>query len=215
MKYKHVFLLMQEAQLSPEQLARRMGLSGMTLRRWQRQPRNEELPPLYDKVFVDVVYELVAEGQLGPDMHTVRAVTTQRHYMPSRQAIAYLGCSEAMLREADNNPKRLIDCLAVIGANRARQTQVEHSRQCLVDFKKLSMEWTARITRLCHVIGSQQRSAVDKLVAYGALFYLLTPFDLIPDAIPVFGLMDDFVVLGAAVAYYTTAKQRESNGAKR
>ncbi len=215
MKYKHVFLLMQEAQLSPEQLARRMGLSGMTLRRWQRQSRNEALPLLYEKAFVDAVYELVAEGQLGPDTRTVRAVTAQRHYMPSRQAIAYLGCSEAMLREADDNPKRLIDCLAIIGANRTRQVQVDQGRQRLGDFKKLSTEWMARITRLCQVIRSQQLSAVDKLVAYGALFYLLTPFDLIPDAIPVFGLMDDFMILGAAVAYYTTAKQRESNGAKR
>jgi uncharacterized membrane protein YkvA (DUF1232 family) len=39
-------------------------------------------------------------------------------------------------------------------------------------------------------------------VAYGALFYLILPFDLIPDSIPVFGYVDDFGILGFAVAYY-------------
>ena len=39
-------------------------------------------------------------------------------------------------------------------------------------------------------------------VAFGALFYLICPFDLIPDAIPVIGYADDFIVLGIAVLYY-------------
>ena len=43
---------------------------------------------------------------------------------------------------------------------------------------------------------------MDKLAAYGALFYLITTFDLIPDTIPVFGLLDDFAILGIVVAYY-------------
>jgi uncharacterized membrane protein YkvA (DUF1232 family) len=53
------------------------------------------------------------------------------------------------------------------------------------------------------VVKSSKLSHVDKLVAYGALFYLLTPMDLIPDHIPVLGLVDDFGVLGFALTYYT------------
>jgi uncharacterized membrane protein YkvA (DUF1232 family) len=52
------------------------------------------------------------------------------------------------------------------------------------------------------VLNSRDLHTFDKLVAYGALFYLLCPFDLIPDYVPVFGYMDDFIVLGFAVAYY-------------
>jgi uncharacterized membrane protein YkvA (DUF1232 family) len=39
-------------------------------------------------------------------------------------------------------------------------------------------------------------------VAYGALYYLLCPLDLIPDNVPVFGLMDDYCVLGLAASHY-------------
>jgi uncharacterized membrane protein YkvA (DUF1232 family) len=43
---------------------------------------------------------------------------------------------------------------------------------------------------------------MEKLSAYGALFYLITVFDLIPDTIPVFGVLDDFAILGIVTAYY-------------
>jgi uncharacterized membrane protein YkvA (DUF1232 family) len=34
------------------------------------------------------------------------------------------------------------------------------------------------------------------------LFYLICPFDLIPDNIPVFGMIDDYAILGVAWEYY-------------
>ena len=52
------------------------------------------------------------------------------------------------------------------------------------------------------MIGSEKISILDKFVAYGALFYLVMVFDLIPDTVPVFGLLDDFAILGIATAYY-------------
>ena len=55
---------------------------------------------------------------------------------------------------------------------------------------------------LIQVVKSKELTTLDKLVAYGALFYLLTPFDLIPDNIPIFGLIDDYAILGIAIAYY-------------
>ncbi len=55
---------------------------------------------------------------------------------------------------------------------------------------------------LTHAIRSKKLSLADKLVAYGGLFYLILPFDLIPDSIPVFGYVDDFGILGFASAYY-------------
>ncbi|HEV2691838.1 MAG TPA: DUF1232 domain-containing protein [Verrucomicrobiae bacterium] len=40
----------------------------------------------------------------------------------------------------------------------------------------------------------------SKTIAIGALLYLVSPIDLIPDAIPVLGLTDDASVIAAAVA---------------
>jgi uncharacterized membrane protein YkvA (DUF1232 family) len=66
----------------------------------------------------------------------------------------------------------------------------------------MGKDWAERISSLMKVLESNELHTFDKLVAYGALFYLIFPFDLIPDYIPVFGYMDDFIVLGFAVAYY-------------
>lgn len=40
-----------------------------------------------------------------------------------------------------------------------------------------------------------------KAVAIGALLYFITPLDMIPDVIPVLGMVDDAAAIGAAVAY--------------
>ena len=42
----------------------------------------------------------------------------------------------------------------------------------------------------------------EKFTAYGALFYLITPFDFIPDYTPIFGLVDDYAILGFATVFY-------------
>ena len=38
-----------------------------------------------------------------------------------------------------------------------------------------------------------------KAILYGALAYFIMPIDLIPDFVPVFGLLDDVVVIGMVV----------------
>jgi len=40
----------------------------------------------------------------------------------------------------------------------------------------------------------------SKAIAIGALIYLVSPIDLVPDLIPVFGLGDDAAVIAAAIA---------------
>jgi uncharacterized membrane protein YkvA (DUF1232 family) len=55
-------------------------------------------------------------------------------------------------------------------------------------------------------------SLTDKFIAYGALFYLLTPIDFIPDNIPFLGFFDDFAILGFAATYYMKMQQGELEG---
>jgi uncharacterized membrane protein YkvA (DUF1232 family) len=202
MRYSHLLSLMEEADLSPEQLAKRLGISGMTVRRWQRQPGNKELPKLYEKSLVGVIQELVTEGKLPPESPAVKAVIAEEGSWTLPSSVDSLGITQNMLQEASHNPKHLVESLSQLGANEDKKTEVDQHKKKILSFRKMGAEWSTRISSLMRVLESSELHTFDKLVAYGALFYLLCPFDLIPDYIPVFGYMDDFIVLGFAVAYY-------------
>jgi uncharacterized membrane protein YkvA (DUF1232 family) len=202
MTYSHLLSLLKEANMSPEQLGKRLGVSGMTVRRWQDKNSNEELPLLYQKALQDVVHQLVAESQLSLDSHIVKAITTQGNNLPVVSTNNSLGITQNMLKEAERNPNHLVESLSKLGSNEAKKNEVDHHKTKILSFKKMGQEWSTRISSLMKVLESKELNTFDKLVAYGALFYLICPFDLIPDYIPVFGYMDDFIVLGLAVAYY-------------
>ncbi|MBL0089379.1 MAG: DUF1232 domain-containing protein [Ideonella sp.] len=65
-------------------------------------------------------------------------------------------------------------------------------------WKRLSMLWSlvkgdARL--LWHALQHPRAPGWLKLGSVGVLLYLLSPVDLIPDVIPVIGLMDDLVLV--------------------
>jgi uncharacterized membrane protein YkvA (DUF1232 family) len=202
MTYSHLLSLLKDAHLSPEQLAKRLGISGMTVRRWQEKDPHEELPLLYQKALQDVVRQLVAESRLSLDSPVVKAITAEGAKLPMVTSENSLGITQGMLQEAQHNPKHLVESLSQLGANEAKKAEVDHHKKKILSFKRMGKEWSSRISSLMKVLESDELTTFDKLVAYGALFYLICPFDLIPDYIPVFGYMDDFIVLGFAVAYY-------------
>ncbi len=188
--------------MSPEQLAKRLGISGMTVRRWQAQSSSKELPQLYEKALVGVIQELVAEGKISSASPAAKAVIAEGATWPVASTGNSLGITQNMLQEAQRNPKHLVESLSQLGASEAKKTEVDQHKSKILSFKKMGQEWATRISSLMKVLDSNDLHTFDKLVAYGALFYLLCPFDLIPDYIPVFGYMDDFIILGFAVAYY-------------
>ena len=48
----------------------------------------------------------------------------------------------------------------------------------------------------------------SKAIAIGALLYLVSPIDLVPDVIPVLGLSDDAAVIAAAIAKLASDLQK-------
>ena len=48
---------------------------------------------------------------------------------------------------------------------------------------------------LYYTLQSDRVSKTDKAIIIGALGYMISPLDVIPDAIPIAGLTDDFAVL--------------------
>lgn len=203
MTYAHLFTVLKTSKFSPEQMAKRLGISGMTLRRWRRLPAHQELPALYAKAFVDVVYALIAEGRLPIGSPVAQGVMRQGSWAPFDQAAAHLGVAKELLVKGGRfDAGRVVESLSQIGANDIHKEEVDRHKRMILAFKKMGAEWSLRISRLWTVLQSSELHSFDKLVAYGALFYLLTPFDLIPDYIPVFGFLDDFAILGLAMAYY-------------
>ena len=179
-----------------------MGVSGMTVRRWIEKPTNEELPELYQHAARDAVYKLVIEGRLGADSKLVRKLFAHPESLSQLAAAKALGFPEMTSGKFEDHQDQIMVGLSSIGASELRRQKVAESMSKLPAYKRLGKEWSERISILTRVIGSKQLTSLDKFLAYGALFYLFMPFDLIPDTIPVFGLMDDFSILGIAATYY-------------
>jgi uncharacterized membrane protein YkvA (DUF1232 family) len=203
MQYSHLFKILETSGLSPEQFAPYLGISGMTLRRWREKPGDEEIPKLYERSLEAAVSQLIREGRLDPESPLARQ--TLKDSLESFQSVlTNLGFSEDILSQSKNQEETVVLGLSQIGADEEKRHEVERSHKKILDFKKFSKEWGRRISTLMSVVTSKQIKSYEKLVAYGALFYLINPFDLIPDHIPGFGFVDDYAILGMASVYYLT-----------
>jgi len=193
--------LLTDAQLSPEELGEAIGVSGMTVRRWLKKPR-QTVSRVYIPAVRDACYTLIAQGRLRADSQVAAALLAQSTSSEYDAALQNLGLDEGFdLQHASSQDEVLVG-LSRIGAQEQKRSNVEHNRNKIFSFKKLGAEWSNRIGTLWRIVNSNKIGRVEKAVAYGALFYLLTPIDFIPDHIPFFGMLDDFGVLGIALAYY-------------
>jgi uncharacterized membrane protein YkvA (DUF1232 family) len=194
--------VLESTKLSPERLAPIFNVASMTVRRWQKSPRQKPVPQVHRWNIIESLYKLVQADKLSTDSASLREIlncTTPGSF----QAITKdLGVSSNALMSGDNQQDKMVLMLSQIGVDNSHKKEVDDGAQKLSYFKKMGSEWNTRISQLINVIRSKQLSPLDKVVAYGALFYLITPIDLIPDHIPVLGLVDDFGVLGFAAAYY-------------
>jgi len=200
--YSHLKILLKDSGFSPEQLGSRIGMSGMTLRRWSELPSDHQVPELYKSAFQEVVYELLAEGTLPKESEVVAVVLTEAEGSSFSAAIKNLGFTEDFMKSAKPDSESVVTGLSQIGAQTSKQESVDRSKKRILSYGKLGEDWKYRVKTLYSVVSSKNLRPLDKFAAYGALFYLLTPFDLIPDHIPVFGLLDDFFILGLVAVYY-------------
>ncbi len=202
MKYSHLLKLIEENELSPEQFAPCMGLSGMTLRRWKEQDPNTELPPMYARSLLEAAKKLHAEKKLSPKSHWIMEIIDQKNSADFEKTIQNLGFSEEFIHSSPANEEKLLEGMSQIGSREVHKANVEKNKKKIISFKKLGKDWKFRITTLLNIIKSKKLTSIDKLAAYGALFYLITVIDLIPDTIPFFGLMDDLTIMGLVTTYY-------------
>jgi uncharacterized membrane protein YkvA (DUF1232 family) len=202
MRVSHLRSLLEEAHLSPEQLGQRVQLSGMTLRRLLKRPDSDALPEAYRSLVRQGVYGLIIEGKLKADGPVAKFIVSRRPSLSFQAAIHALGFRQDAMALGESHPEQVLIGLSEIGASPQRQGEVRHGGKRMARFRRLGREWASRIRTLHSVVTSTRLTRMEKLAAYGALFYLITTFDLIPDTIPVFGVLDDFSILGIVVAYY-------------
>lgn len=62
-------------------------------------------------------------------------------------------------------------------------------------FKLVGLKGVYRALILYYVMGKKELTKSEKILIIGALGYLITPIDLIPDLIPFKGFLDDVMVL--------------------
>lgn len=202
MKISHLLRILDPTALSPEELAPRLGISNMTYRRWQKKPKDALVPRKYESAVREGLYRLLAEGLLDPNRPEVTEIVQESSTQYFMAAFQSLGIPREFEPLASCHEDQVHLTLSKIGSSPSKQNEVNASVREIKGFESFGQEWKKRIKTLLAVIQSKKLSMVDKLVAYGALFYLITPFDLIPDHIPIIGYIDDFAILGFATAYY-------------
>ena len=203
MNYKQLKKVLDETGLSPEQLAGRLRISNLTYRRWLKRPPTEEVPKDYARNIAGGLYQLLTEGHLSHDSKLLGKIL--EHNLPEffAAAIGQFHTASDLFDQGSAHQDKITSVLLQIGNNSAARRRVEANASKIQAFTAWGNAWKGRVLLLSKAIKSKRLGTVDKLVAYGALFYLILPFDLIPDTIPVFGYIDDFGILGFAVAYYS------------
>ena len=188
--------------MSFEEIAPIFGISNMTLRRWGKSKKDALLSKSRQAVIREGVYQLLIDGRVKSDSKNVEAILKDMPSKSFESAIKSLGVDDLMGGENLAHQDRLAMVLAQIGHNSAHMSEVKKQQSNIIKFKKFGKSWSNYITTLIRVIRSREIHPLDKFVAYGALFYLIWPFDLIPDSIPIIGYLDDFAFLAVASAYY-------------
>lgn len=89
-------------------------------------------------------------------------------------------------------------------------SQAARKAEANYDFLLASWESFQALLRMlrCWLNGSYRPPASTLLAALAAVIYLVEPFDLIPDGVPVFGLLDDAALIAAVAKMNLTEISR-------
>ena len=159
-------------------------------------------PKEYESNVAAGIYRLLDNKSLSYD--SVRVNNFVEGNLPEffQAAVGRFDSAGDLFSEKSTHQDKITAVLSNLGNSSKIRHQVDGSSRKILKFAEWGSAWKFRIKLMMKVIHSKELTLVDQLVAYGALFYLILPFDLIPDSIPVFGYVDDFGILGFAAAYY-------------
>lgn len=173
----------------------------MTLRRWENKNKTEEIPSSLEPGIREGIYRLITQGHLSADSKSVTMLLEDTYSLSFEACMKGMGADQALNTTTANNEETTAMVLAQIGHGSQHRKHVDENIAEFSKYKEFGKSWGANITTLLKVIKSEKIELLEKVVAYGALFYLIYPFDLIPDAVPGVGYVDDFTFVSFAVAF--------------
>jgi hypothetical protein len=157
--------------LSPEQFAKRVHLSHMTIRRWLKKGPEHSLPAKYLLL-------------MNENLNNAAPVTSKPS--GSKQFSQIVGDLESAGTAQMKEPAQL--------ESNVSQKLAEKGIDPF--FKNYCNQLISNLT-------SGKVSYQSKALCAGALAYFINPFDVIPDAVPLIGYMDDLAVMGAVLNMLT------------
>ena len=91
--------LLTETKLSPEQLALRLGVSNMTLRRWNKLGADTRMAKSHEHSVMEGIYQLMIEGHLNSSSKLLPEVIENSTTLSFQAVLKTMGVSEALLNQ--------------------------------------------------------------------------------------------------------------------
>ena len=136
MTHSQLLILLHEADTSPEEFGRLIGLSGMTLRRWSKYPKTRKISKLYLPAIREGCYQLISQNKLNSNSPLVLSILSE---MPSNlfgAAIFNLDLADKSSSES-NSRDQILESLTKVGLQNKMQSEVNDSEKKVLSFKKL------------------------------------------------------------------------------
>ncbi|HWU42313.1 MAG TPA: YkvA family protein [Bdellovibrio sp.] len=202
MKVNQIAKLIKDTGLSPERLALYFQVSNMTLRRWLKKPAVYQIPTQYETNLYQGILSLVRDGFLKRENPVVFEAYDFMQSLSTKNSFMMMDLSIEDFEKNVQNEEHMVELCLKLGQKDNSLSYIQENEEKLREYESSHKSFGEKVSSLWKILKSVDVQPSHKYVAIGALFYLLFPFDFIPDAIPGVGFLDDMAVLAVAMNYY-------------
>lgn len=168
---------MKKNSLSPEFVSRQIPLSNMTIRRLLR----------------------LADSKVIPDKYQVHI--SQLFVKDSKHSDGKAIVNPQDLDNQDMISQLIIDAENTENADKVKSVKIDLEKKIRKEsFQSTILNFIKTLRKYAFMKGHSK----EKLIALGALLYFINPFDIVPDALPGIGYIDDIGVMSLVIQQITT-----------